>query len=234
MRTCSTVILRTRCNIASSVAPASSPGVHLIVPRGGALSAAITVDPVTQKLVDSLATANALRSLLAAANNSPVVAGTFRIDSYNNVYFVVPTSSRSPGNRMTPITAILSTPVDLPGAQQTAFRTLASILNQVSQKAGVTIKIGTIPIKPFAVTETTLAASNEPASYALATLFNAVSTSGGAPPGFQGMSYHAFFDPVAKYYVLNIHIVQNPNGLPAVPPSQPTPGVGSRLGKPSN
>jgi hypothetical protein len=184
--------------------------------------------------VDSLAAANALSSLLGSASNSPIVAGSFRIDSYNNVFFVVPTVSRSANGQMAPVTAILSTPVDLPGAQQTAFRTLAAILNQVSQKTGVTIKIGTIPIKPFAVTQTTLAASNQPANYALANLFNAVSSSGGAPPGFQGISYHAFFDPAAKYYVLNIHIVQNPNALPAVPPSQPTPAVGSRLGKPSN
>jgi hypothetical protein len=220
-------------NIATSVAPASSPGVQLIVPRGGALSVPITVDPVTQKLLDSLATANALSSLLSLASNSPIVAGTFRIDSYSNVFFIEPTASRSANNQMSPITSILSTPVDLPGTQQTAFRALAAILAQVSQKSGVTVKIGTIPIKPFAVTETTLAASSQPANYALATLFSVVSTSGGAPPGFQGMSYHAFFDPVAKYYVLNIHIVQNPKAPPPVPPSPPTPGVGSRLGKPS-
>jgi hypothetical protein len=112
---------------------------------------------------------------------------------------------------MTPITAVLSTPVDLPGVQQIAFDTLGAILNQVSQKAGVTIKIGTIPIKAFAVTKTALAVSNQPASYALAALFAAVST--------QGMSYHAFFDPIAKYYVLNIHIVENPNMPPTVPTS---------------
>jgi hypothetical protein len=71
--------------------------------------------------------------------------------------------------------------------------------------------MGTIPIKPFALTQAALAASNQPGRYTLANLFNAISRSGGAPPGFYGMSYHAFFDPIAKYYALNIHIVMNPN-----------------------
>lgn len=210
-----------------------TPGAHLIVPRGGVLSVPVVVDSVSGNLIDSLGSANALNGLITAANSSPIVAGRFRIDSYNGVFFVVPTYSRSADNDMAPITAILSTPVDLSGTKQTAFATLRAILNQVSQKTGIEIKIGTIPIKAFAVTETSLAASNQPASYALAGLFDAVSTSGGAPPGFQGMSYHAFFDPIAKYYALNIHIVTNPNAPPAVPssPPQPTPGVGSPLGK---
>lgn len=212
------------------------PGTHLIVPRGGVLSVPIVVDSVTQKLVDSLATSTALNALLSAASSSPMVAGRFRLDSYNNVYFVVPTHSRSADNDMAPVTAVLSTPIDLSGTKRTAYETLRLILNLVSQKTGVTIKIGTIPITPFAVTETSLAATNQPASFVLARLFDAVSTSGGAPSGYQGMSYHAFFDPVAKYYALNIHIVKNPNAPLLLTPTTPagTPGVGSRLGKKLN
>jgi hypothetical protein len=207
------------------------PGAHLIVPRGGVLSVPVVLDRATQKLVDSLATSAALNALLSAASNSPAVAGEFKIDSYNNAFFVVPTHSRSNNNDMVPITAVLSTSINLAGTKQTAYETLRSIVNQVSQKTGVTIKIGTIPIKPFAITETSLAASNQPASYALARLFDAISRSGGAPPGFQGMSYHAFFDPIAKYYALNIHIVTNPNAPSALPLPSPPPGVGSRVGK---
>jgi hypothetical protein len=212
------------------------PGTHLIVPRGGGLSVPIVVDDVTQKLVDSLATSTALNALLSAASSSPIVAGKFKLDSYNNVYFVVPTHSRSANNDMVPITAVLSTPIDLPGTTQTAYDTLRLILTQVSQKTGVTIKIGTIPIKPFAITETSLAATMQPASYVLARLFDAVSTSGGAPSGYLGMSYHAFFDPVVKYYALNIHIVTNPNAPPVPIPTTPTgtPGDGSPLGKKLN
>ena len=212
------------------------PGTHVIVPRGGALSVPVVVDRVTQKLVDSLATSTALNALLGAASSSPIVAGKFKLDSYNNVYFVVPTQSHSANNDMVPITAVLSTPIELSGTTQTAYDTLRLILNQVSQKTGVTIKIGTIPIKPFAITETSLAATMQPASYVLARLFDAVSTSGGAPPGHQGMSYHAFFDPVVKYYALNIHIVKNPNAPPLPSPTTPTgmPGAGSPLGKKLN
>lgn len=219
-------------DISSAVARGSVPaGAHLIVPRGGSLSVAVSVDPVSQKLDGSLLTANALNALLGSAANSPIVPGKFRIDFYNNAFFVVPTHSRSANNDMAPISALLSTPIDLPGARQTAFETLRAILSRVSQQAGITIKIGTIPIKPFAVTETTQIASNQPARYALAALLADISTSGGAPPGVQGMSYHAFFDPAAKYYVLNIHVVSNANRPPTVLPPQPVPGVGSKLGK---
>ena len=206
-----------------------APGSHLIVPRGGTLSIAVGVDAITQKLADSVSTANALNALIAAANTSPVIAGRFKLDSYNNTFFVVPTHSRSETtNNMSPVTAVLSTPIDLSGVQQTAFEALRDILGQVSKATGVTVKIGTIPIKPFAVTKTAIAASNQPASYVLTRLFNAIATAGGAPPYFTGMSYHAFRDPIAKYYVLNISAVRDPNPPDSTPPPQPTPGVRSR------
>lgn len=222
-------------DIASLVARGPvAPGTHLIVPRGGTLSVPIVVDSVTGKLADLLATSAALNTLLTVANNSPVVAGTFNLDSYDGAFFVVPANSRAANNDMTPMTPVLSTPVDLTGTQQSAYETLRTILNQVSTKTGITINIGTIPIQPFAVTETTLVASSQPASYALARLFEAISTAGGAPPGFYSMSYHAFFDPVAKYYALNIQMVVNPNPPAILPTPQPTPGVGQRLGTVSN
>ena len=64
-------------NIATSVAPAASPSAQLIVPRGGVLSVPIIVDLVTQKLLDSLATTNALNSLLSAASSSTNCGGNF-------------------------------------------------------------------------------------------------------------------------------------------------------------
>ena len=218
-------------DIGASVAPSSGAGAHLIVPRGGTLSMAVAVDANTQKLADVTSTANALNALIAAANASPVIAGKFRIDSYNNTFFVVPTHARSAtNNNMIPVTPVLSTPIDLPGVQQTAFETLRDILDQVSKKTGVTVKVGTIPIKAFAVAKTTIAASDQPASYTLTRLFNAIATAGGAPPYFTGMSYHAYRDPIAKYYVLNISVVQDPNPPKTVPPQAP-PAVGSRAGK---
>jgi hypothetical protein len=218
-------------DIGPSVARGSGAGAHLIVPRGGALSVVVAVNAITQNLADSLSTSNALNALIAAANGSAVVSGKFKIDSYNNTFFVVPSASRSAGNNnMSPVTAVLSTPIDLPGVQQTAFETLHNILKQVSTKTGVAIEIGTIPIKAFAVTKTTIAASNQPASYVLARLFNAISTAGGAPPYYTGMSYHAYRDPIAKYYVVNISVVQDPNPPKAAPAPPPTPGAGSLLG----
>ena len=218
-------------DIGATVAPASGAGVHLIVPRGGTLSVPVAVDAITQTLADSVSTANALNALIAAANSSPVIAGKFTVYTYNDTFFVIPTYSRSANNDMSPVTAVLSTPIDLPGVQQTAFETLRDIVDRVSKKTGVTVKMGTIPIKAFAVTKTKIAASNEPASYVLVRLFNAIATSGGAPPYVAGMSYHAYRDPIAQYYVVNISVVPNPNPPKAAPAPQLTPGVGSRAGK---
>jgi hypothetical protein len=190
------------------------------------------VDAITQKLADFISAANALNALVATANASPVVAGKFKIDFHNNTFFVVPTHARSATNKnLSPVTAVLSTPIDLPGVKQTAFETLRDILDQVSKETGVTVKMGTIPIKPFAATKATVAASNQPASYVLARLFNVIATSGGAPPYSAGMSYHAYRDPIANYYVLNISVVQDPNPPNTAPPPQPKPGVGSRAVK---
>lgn len=221
-------------DVGASVVSSSGTSAHLIVPRGGTLSIAVAVNATDQKLADPISTATALNALIATANTSPVIAGNFKLDSYNNTFFVVPTQARSAtNNSMNPVTAVLSTPVDLPGVQQTAIETLRDILDQVSKKTGVTVKIGTIPIKPFAVTKTTVAASNQPANYVLTRLFNAIATSGGAPPYFTGMSYHAYRDPIAKYYVLNISVVQDPNPPKAAPPPQPAPQpMPSLLGKP--
>lgn len=220
-------------DIGASVAPASGASAHLIVPRGGTLSVPVAVDAITQTLASPVSTANALNALIATANSSTVIPGKFKVDSYNNTFFVVPSYARSANNdNMSPVTPVLSTPIDLPGVQQSAFETLRDILDQVSKKTGVTVKMGTIPIKPFAVTKTTLAASSQPASYAIVRLFTAIATAGGAPPYFTGMSYHAYRDPLAKYYVVNISVVQDPNPPKAAPTPQPTPGVGSRLGKP--
>lgn len=220
-------------DIGPSVSRASGAGAHVIVPRRCPLSVAVAVDPIAQTLSDSISTANALKALIVAANASPAMAGKFEVEPYNNTFFVVPTHSRAAtSNNMSPVTAVLSTPIDLPGAQQSAFETLRDILDRVSKKTGVTVKIGTIPIKAFAVTKTTIAASNQPASYVLIRLFNAIATSGGAPPYYMGMSYHAYRDPIAKYYVVNISVVQDPNPPKIAPAPQATPGVGSRLGKP--
>lgn len=219
-------------DIGASVARVGGASAHLIVPRGGVLSVPVAVDATTHTLLDSASTANALNALIAAANSSPVIAGKFKIDFYNGTFFVVPTYSRSANNdSMSPVTAVLSTPIDLPGVRQTAFETLRDILDQVSTKTGVSVKIGTIPIRAFAVARTATAASNQPASYVLARLFDAIATAGGAPPYVAGMSYHAYRDPIVHDYVVNINVATNPNspGAPQLP--QPVPGVGSRLWK---
>lgn len=221
-------------DIGALVAPSRGASAHLIVPRGGKLSISVPVDATNQRLADPTSTANALNALVAAANTSPVIAGRFKVQSYNNTFFVVPTQARSATNdTMSPVTAVLSTPIDLPGVQKTAIDTLRDILEQVSRKTGVEIKIGTIPVKPFFVTKTTMAASNEPASYALIRLFNAIGMAGGASPYLTGMSYHVYRDPVARYYALNISVVQDPNPPKTQSVPQPVPQpMPSLLGNP--
>jgi hypothetical protein len=221
-------------DVGALVAPARGASAHLIVPRGGKLSISVPVDATNQRLADPTSTANALNALVAAANTSPVIAGRFKLQSYNNTFLVVPTQARSATNdAMSPVTAVRSTPIDLPGVQKTAIDTLRDILEQVFKKTGVEIKIGTIPVKPFMVAKVTIAASNEPASYALIRLFNAIGIAGGASPYLTGMSYHLYRDPVARYFALNISVVQDPNPPKTQPAPQPAPqAMPSLLGNP--
>lgn len=205
-------------DVTASVAnPAQGPppaGFQVLIPRGGQLSVPVTVDAASQRLLDSLSTANALTAALAAASASTLIPGKFEMDKYNDVFFVAPQQSRSADGTFVPVTPVLSTPVDLPGQQQSAIQTLESILQQVSQKTGVKVGLGTIPVQAFAVSKVAIAASSQPANYALARLFTAVCMAGsaGSPGTVPGMSYHAFFDPKFKTYALNIHVVPNPNG----------------------
>jgi hypothetical protein len=200
-------------------------GFRVIVPRGGQLLVSIPVDPLTQRLSDSLSTANALNALLAAANSSSVVPGRFAVQAFGNAFIVSPTQSRSSDGSFAPLNPTLSAPVSLPGQTQPAIKTLEAILQQVSSAAGLKVGLGTVPMRALAVTSVTIAASNEPASEVLVRLLSAVASGGVGPGGGTvAISYHAFFDPQRLNYVLNIHVVPNPNSPmgSAPPPTPPT------------
>ena len=201
-------------DVTSSVVNPSYPApmnFQVVIPRGGKLSALITVDAATQKLSGPRSALNALNEVLSAASANTAIAGKFTVDSYKNVFFIYPTQARSTTGHFVAYTPLLSTPIDLPGLRQTAIETLEAILQQVSEKVGVKVGRGTMPFRAFTST-VTISASQEPANYVLARLFAAVCASGVAPPQSSlGMSYHAFFDPRFKSYALNIHVVPNPN-----------------------
>jgi hypothetical protein len=213
-------------DVTSSVVNPSYPGqvnFQVLIPRGGKLSALITVD-ATQSLSSPSSALNALNTVLSTAAANSEIAGKFAVDNYENVFFVSPMQSRSSTGQFVAYTPVLSTPIDLPGVRQTAMETLQAILQQVSAKAGITVGRGTMPLKAFKISTVTISASHEPANYVLARLFAAVAASGVAvPQNSPGMSYHAFFDPRFKDYALNIHVVPNPNGpvTTQIPPTAP-------------
>ncbi|MBV9770812.1 MAG: hypothetical protein JOZ32_14660 [Bryobacterales bacterium] len=202
-------------DVTSSVVNPSYPApvnFQVIIPRAAQLSALITVDAATQKLSGPSSALNALNEVLRAASANTAIAGKFTVENYENVFFIYPAQARSATGQFVPYTPVLSTPIDVPGLPQTAIETLEAILQQVSEKVGVKVGLGTMPFKAFRVSTVTISASQEPANYVLARLFAAVCASGvAAPQSSLGMSYHAFFDPRFKSYALNIHVVANPN-----------------------
>jgi hypothetical protein len=196
-------------------------GLHVLVPVGGSMSVTITVDPATQRLIDTLSVTNALSTLVAAANSSPNLPGRYRVESYNDGFYIVPTQQRSVTGAFISATPVLSVPITLNGGEATAWEALKAILLQVSQAAGIKVDIGTVPIKLFATSKVALSASSEPAYRVLSRLFAPISNgvsalpSGGAPT----LSYSLLFDPKMRFYALNVHVVQGPSKTQDPPPA---------------
>ncbi len=197
----------------------ATPGVRVIVPRGGTLSVPVYTD-ADGRLSDFSSVVTALNALVSAYATSPVRAGSFTVELGNGVVYIEPSQVRDAAGNTDGVHPVLSTPVTFPPQSRTGFDTVRMILDQVSQASGLKLDLGTAPMGVLASFEIEIGASNEPASHVISRLLAALATAGAAVP-YSGpaMSYSMYFDPRLKFYALNVHFVPNPNARKGTGPA---------------
>lgn len=210
----------------------AGPDFHIIVPRGGPLSATVPVQASNSK-IGSLAEAQ--DAALAFVNANKSSGQVFHSELGNVALFVWPEMLKDASGNLQPVTPVLSAQISFPQASRTAFETLRLILQAVSQATGSNVDIGTIPIKGFAISKVNIGADKEPARSVIIRLFQAMITSNGAnaalvPPT---LSYRLFYGYNVRGYALNVHMLAGAmipgpaisNGIQQ-PPAAPTAGQG--------
>lgn len=156
---------------------AGSPGFHLMVPRRGAVKAAVP-DAARGSLTETKAVAQALVDSYKAGG----MPGDFQVEEHNGMIYVEP--AKAP--RMSTVVSVTNEPRRLIDCG-------AAILQAVSEASGVKIVAGQFPF--FPPTPTACGATRQSARDALAAAFAAFS---GAPGG-----YDLLFEPHSGY-MLNV------------------------------
>jgi hypothetical protein len=173
-------------DVTSSVARNAPPNAKglVMIPRGGALNVSVSA-------ANKEAAAWALVNAHAAAG----YPGDYKVESANGVLYIAPTLNPK-----------LSSNISFPFQERSAAEALNLIVGGCSKAGGVKIGIGMAPLNALLMDRVMIGASNEPARDVLARLFAGMSHAGGSM-----FSYHVYFDPGLRYYMLNIHGVQPPN-----------------------
>jgi hypothetical protein len=198
--------------------------IPVLVPKAPPLSTQITVDPITQQLINPLSTSAALNEIISTANAAPGRPGTFQSESYSGVFFVEPTIQHARDGTETPATPILTVPVTVAAQNTIAMDLIQSIFAQVSKQSGFQIQGGMLPLGALYKSKVTLAVSNEPAKYVLAQVLVAVF-------GDRPASYQMLFDPISGQYFFSVHVLPN-RQLSVSPPVviQPSPSDAAQRG----
>ncbi|HZU43325.1 MAG TPA: hypothetical protein VE994_11675 [Terriglobales bacterium] len=177
---------------------AANPRTRVIVPKGGALSVDMVLPNVVQT-GDALTVVTALRAQYEA-NGYP---GRFTIKQVGSVLTVEPNAVRGSDCTWAAASPAMETPISFPSQQRDATETLSLILHAVTQRLGMKVGLGNLPMVAFVNRKATVRADNEPANIVLMRLFDQLS-----PAGQSTYSYHLFYDPGLKYYLADIAAVQ--------------------------
>jgi hypothetical protein len=177
---------------------ASAPGFHQMVPRGG------TVSTVASGTGD-LASLNSLLTSYRAAG----LPGDFTIEHANGQAYVIASKVLAVDGAVKDVVSAMKLSITLPYSEQEAIQFESAIFSEIGKATGVKIAVGSFPRYEFRK-KIGFGASNEPARDVLARLLAAVMPS-------TPLSYRLLFDPLLKYYVLNLQPASPPVARTLVP-----------------
>jgi hypothetical protein len=192
------------------------PTFKFLVPRRGQLTASIPANGISSE-GDRISIINGLLSSYRA-NELP---GDFRVEYVGDAVYVVPTRVLSAAGTMTDVQSVMATPVTIPFAQVSAIEAVKILLDAVSKASGADVKVGAVPFRQS--TKASISADREPARNVLARLLASLNAN--------TASYRLLYDPVVKYYMLNLQFVSpaassgmssTPAPVPALVPAEQT------------
>lgn len=174
-----------------------------LVPRGGRFEFHTFLAPRSQKLADATPV---IQSLLDTFNRSGY-PGSFMSKKSGQIFHVVPVQIQNKDGRLIDLIPILDVPITLPEQERSGIKALQDITQAISKLTGTQIIVGTIPLNLF-LPRTRLAAANEPARDVIVRLVQSTN---------RKLSWQLLYDPGARLYALNLHIVlseiMSPAGL---------------------
>jgi hypothetical protein len=183
-------------------APDKVPPV--IGPAAGIINLRYTVSADTGRPAD----VPGLVRKLIDAHNAGGALGIFTLDQSERYVHVVPLRVRNSEGEWQDHASILSVPISIPQARRTTYETLKAICSAVSERAGVKVDIGTVPLNLVLSSRAEIGATNELARSVLTRTLNATETD---------LDWLLLFDPGVKFYALNLLPVATRARQPATP-----------------
>lgn len=188
---------------------AQYPGYHLMVPRKGTVRVTANAAAFTGSAADQLF----LIGTLLNSYRGNGLPGDFAIEQANGQSYVIATSVMGRDGKMIDVKSPMKVRISVPSAPRSLYDTVATILDAVSDAAGVRIDAGAVPDWPTPTLS--FGAEQETARDVVARLFSQI--------GQHPISYRLLFDPTLKMYMLNVYSVPGPSAQPAAAPLRPTP-----------
>jgi len=135
------------------------PNFHIVGARGGELTQTVLVDENMSQPIETAV--NALNGFVAAEQSS--LSQRFVLERGNGVIYVEPSGIRDQSGTLRDVVPVLAARISFPYLSRNAFQTLQLILKLTSEASGFKIAPGTMPIRPFAASDVTMGAQDEPA-----------------------------------------------------------------------
>lgn len=193
----------------------AKPGVRVFVPKGGKLTALLSVDPNGPR-PDFLSASAALNNAIQGYNNSADFSAKFTASASNGALFIKPVEIRDTTGQRRNSTPVLDSPITIDRRTRRGLDTLDLLAKTLSTASGFRVEVGTVPLRAMIESQVTMGADKEAAMTVLTRLLGLVAIASGGKLENPILSYTLNFDGKQRFFVINVHRVGNAN------PSQPT------------
>lgn len=173
--------------------PGQAPKVF--IPKGGDLTFKYSIDPGTQKPVDSAVVVQQLLDAYAIAGNP----GVFRLDRDGERLHIFAEAAKGKDGVLVARRSVLDVPITLPAQKRNGLELLEAFCSAVSQASGTRVVVATVPMNLFYRYQTGSGAKEQMARDFLTHEFDRMNN--------VKLSWRLLYDPVSKTYFLNIHTV---------------------------
>lgn len=188
----------------------------VLVPAAGVISLRYAVSADTHSPPD----ARGLIQKVIDLHNGGESLGHFRLIDHGKYLEVVPDRVRDHQGTWRTGTSLLDARISIPAAERTTYETLDVFCRTLSERVGVEVVVGAVPLKLMLSTKQSLGVQDTAARTVLLQIIDATETK---------LAWFLFYDPGMHFYALNLLPVPTtePKGanVPPVPPAHGSPPV---------